>query len=135
MCLSFCSQGGGIPACIAGGIPACLAAGGACSQEVPALWVFALVGACPWGVCLLPGHGSALGGLLQGGACSQGVVETPQKQTATVVDSTHPTGMHSCNLNRFYVQSHDKKGIYSVTAPFFYAYSLLKIDERAYSSQ
>ena len=27
MCLLFCSQGGGIPACIAGGIPACLAAG------------------------------------------------------------------------------------------------------------
>ena len=38
------------------------------------------------------------------GTCSQGVPapggclfgDTPQKQTATVADSTHPTGMHSC---------------------------------------
>ena len=50
-------------------------------------------GACSRGGCLLLG-GSA------GGACSGGgAVETPlppKKQTATVVDSTHPTGMHFC---------------------------------------
>ena len=38
------------------------------------------------------------GGLLPGGACSWGVPvwRHPQKQAATVADSTHPTGMHSC---------------------------------------
>ena len=58
--------GDAIPACIADGIPAYLAAGG---------------GLLPGG-CLVPGEGGAL--------------ETPPKQTATVADGTHPTGMHSC---------------------------------------
>ena len=53
-----------------------------------------------WGVptprgCLL--WGACSGGVpAPGGACSQGGVETPRKQTATVADGTHPTGMHSC---------------------------------------
>ena len=34
------------------------------------------------------------GCLLQGGACSGGVVETPL--TATAAGGTYPTGMHSC---------------------------------------
>ena len=64
--VSVCPQGG-IPACLAGGIPARLAAG-------------------LWGVCSQGGWG----GLLPGGAW-----RPPGKQTATVADSTHPTGMHS----------------------------------------
>ena len=40
------------------------------------------------------GSACSQGGLLQGGGCSQG--ETPRKQTATIADGTHPTGMHSC---------------------------------------
>ena len=70
--VSHSVHGGGvfaIPACIAGGILACLAAGG----------------------CVLSQHA-----LQRGGACSRGCVETPQKQTATVADGTHPTGMHAC---------------------------------------
>ena len=72
-----CSRGVcAIPACIAGGIPACLAAGG----------------------CLL------LGGVCScRSACSRGVPapgkglgDPPWKQTGTVADGTHPTGMHSC---------------------------------------
>ena len=45
------------------------------------------------GGCLLPGGVPAPrgGAWSRGGAC----LETPQKQTATVADSTHPTGMHS----------------------------------------
>ena len=61
--------------------------------------------------CLLPG-GAGPGGSAAGGVCSQGGVpgpggvvvvsqhalrQTPQ-QTATVVDGTHPTGMHSSLL-------------------------------------
>ena len=63
-----------------GGIPGCLAAGlqgGACSRG----------DSCSWG-CLLWGAWS------WGDACSKGV--PPSKQTATVVDGMHPTGMHSC---------------------------------------
>ena len=67
-----------IPACIAGGIPACPAAGGVCSWGVPA-----------------PG-GSAPGGLPCRGPAPGRGVEAPRKQTATVADGTHPTGMHSC---------------------------------------
>ena len=67
-----------------------------------------------WG-CLVLGGCLVPGVLLQGGAWSQGVawsggvpaprgacsggsapVETPRKQTATVADGAHPTGMHSC---------------------------------------
>ena len=42
------------------------------------------------------------GGLLQGVVCSRGLVsqhelrQTSQEETATAVDGTHPTGMHSC---------------------------------------
>ena len=78
--------GGAIPACIAGGIPACLAAGGS-----------ALGGAaCSRGVCSR--RGLLLGGLLPVGVpAPRGSVEPPpQKQTATVADGTHPTGIHSC---------------------------------------
>ena len=49
-------------------------------------------GVCSWG-CLLRG-GSARGG---------GGEPPPRKQTATVADGTHPTGMHSClNLRILY---------------------------------
>ena len=48
-------------------------------------------GVCSWGGCLL-GGGSAPGGVPAAG----GSVEPPRKQTATVADGTHPTGMHSC---------------------------------------
>ena len=62
---------------------------------------------CSRGVCSGGGGacsqgGLLLRGLLPGGAClggfaPGGVVENPpQKQTATVADGTHPTGMHSC---------------------------------------
>ena len=61
-----------IPTCIAGGIPQCLATGGSA-----------------WGVC---SSGSAPRGV----PALEGVVETPQKQMATVADGMHPTGMHSC---------------------------------------
>ena len=56
----------------------------------------------PGGVCsrggLLPGGVPALGGLLPGGVPAPGgsVEPLPRKQTATVADGTHPTGMHSC---------------------------------------
>ena len=67
-----------IPACIVGGIPACLAAGGC----------------LPRGVC--SGGVSALGGVcFQDGGLE---IPLPRKQTATVADGTHPTGMHSCYL-------------------------------------
>ena len=59
-----------IPACIAGGIPACLAAGLEEGGSVPG-----------GGRCLLGGGR---------------VWIPPRKQTATVADGTHPTGMHSC---------------------------------------
>ena len=95
-----------IPACIASGIPACLAAGSGGSApggSAPGgclLWGMpALGGACSggfllWGQCLLwggllPGGSAALGG---GGGCGY---PPTQKQTATVADGTHPTGMHS----------------------------------------
>ena len=47
--------------------------------------------------------GSAQGGLLRGGACSEGRVSAPRgvclvetPPTATAADGTHPSGMHSC---------------------------------------
>ena len=88
-------EGGAIPACIADGIPACLAAGGAIpaciADDIPAC--LAVGGVCSR-VCLLQGGGAwSWGGLLPGG-CG----DPPRKQTATVVDGTHPTGMHSCFL-------------------------------------
>ena len=81
---------GAIPACIAGGIPACLATG--------LQGVYLVLGGCPlWGrgVC-------SRGCLVQGVVCSRGLVsqhelrQTSQEETATAVDGTHPTGMHSC---------------------------------------
>ena len=52
--------------------------------------VSAPVGSAPGG-CLLQRC------LLWGGACFRGGCgDPPQKQTATVADGTHPTGMHSC---------------------------------------
>ena len=68
-----------IPACIGGGIPACLAAGG-----VPAR-----------GVLLWGG-----GGACSGGSAPEGVWRPLRKQTATVADDTHPTGMHSCFISQ-----------------------------------
>ena len=54
-------------------------------------YVFTRVCDSSQGECLLRG------GLLPGGGCSEGGVEThPRKQMATVADGTHPTGMHSC---------------------------------------
>ena len=65
-----CSRQGAIPACLVVGdaIPACLVAVGVCSRGVPA----------PGGSA--PGDGDS----------------PSRKQTATVADGTHPTGMHSC---------------------------------------
>ena len=94
--------GGAIPACIAGGIPACLAVGGVLSQyalqeggrgSAPRGGVCSK-GACSGRMCLLWGVCSWEGGCLLGGGCG----DPPQKQMATVADSTHPTGMHSCLL-------------------------------------
>ena len=64
-------------------------------------------GACSRGVCSGgPAGGGGLlrgvpapGGSAPGGACSGGRGlwrPSPQKQTATDADGTHPTGMHSC---------------------------------------
>ena len=59
-------------------------------------------GSAPGGVCSrggsAPGGVPALGGLLPGGLPAPGgsVEPLPRKQTATVADGTHPTGMHSC---------------------------------------
>ena len=66
-------------------------AGGACSRGVPAPG-----GTCPRG--LLPGGCSLRGDLLGGGLlCGGGGWRPPpRRQTATGVDVTHPTGMHSC---------------------------------------
>ena len=81
-CLSFCPWGWypsmhcrwypSMPCSRGVCYPSMLAAGGVCSR------------------------GSALGGLLLGGLLPGGVWRPPQKQTATVADGTHPTGMHSC---------------------------------------
>ena len=104
------SRGCAIPAFIAGAIPACLATDlqggllpeGSAPGRVPAPGGGCSEGVCSWG-CLLQGDSAfgrmpASGGCLLGGSASRwGCVETPQKkQTATVADSTHPAGMHSC---------------------------------------
>ena len=81
VCLST-GGGGGIPACLAAGLQ-----GGVLSQHA---------------LQKVSGGGAALGGV-----CSQGVAAPrvcvcvwrpppPRQQTATVADSTHPTGMQSC---------------------------------------
>ena len=99
--VSVCPQwgGGGIPACLVGGIPACLVAGlwggaiPACiAGGIPACLA---TGLQRGGVCLAEGCPLGGGSLLQGGLLLEGV-ETPRKQTATVADVMHPTGMHSC---------------------------------------
>ena len=58
------------------------AGGGACSRG----------GTCSWGVPVPrgvpPPRGPAPKGVCGG--------DSPSQQTATVADSTHPTGMHSC---------------------------------------
>ena len=104
VCQSFCSQGEGLcypsmhcrwypsmPCSRGCAIPACLAAG----------WGGLLRGGLLQGGCLLWWSGrSARGGLLLGGPASGGCGDpTPpsRKQTATVADGTHPTGMHSCS--------------------------------------
>ena len=48
-------------------------------------------GVCSWGGTLSPG-GSAPGGGIP--ACTE--ADPPPGETATAVDGTHPTGMHSC---------------------------------------
>ena len=75
--------GGGIPACNAGDIPTCLAPGGVLFQHALQL------GGLLWGVC-------SWGGLLL-----EGLLPDPPsgKQTATVPDGMHPTGMHSCYIS------------------------------------
>ena len=114
VCLST-GRGGGIPACLATGLgggacsqgDACsggAALGGACSggcllrgcllQGGCLLWEVCSQGGCSWGEVL------ALGGLLLGGSALGGV-ETPRKQTVTVVDGTHPTGIHSCSKTNY----------------------------------
>ena len=70
-----------MPTCIAGGIPACLAAGGACSGAE---------GGLGGGVRGIPAPGRV--------PAQGGLHIPPRKQTATVADGTHPTGMHSCLL-------------------------------------
>ena len=96
VCQSFCSWGGGIPACLAGGIPACLAgfqahtkrrklrglAGGA-SRPTPGG-----VG-CP-GPHLGESPGPHPGGCIP--ACTEA---DPPPPTATTEGGTHPTGMNS----------------------------------------
>ena len=88
MCVCPRGEGwvGGIPACLAVGIPAYLAAGFRGECAIPACLATGLQGG---GVC----SGDCSGGALRG--------ETPPKQTATVADGTHPTGMHSCFFDRF----------------------------------
>ena len=41
-------------------------------------------------------QGGLLGGACSGGSAPGGCGDPLLKQTATVVDGTHPTGMHSC---------------------------------------
>ena len=53
-------------------------------------------GVCLAGGCLLGGGVPALGGCLLQGGLLLGGVDTPRKQTDTVADVMHPTGMHSC---------------------------------------
>ena len=62
-----------------GGIPACLAARWVLSQHA-----------------LQQGGACSRGSAPRGPAAGDGGVENPRKQTATVEDGTHPTGMHSC---------------------------------------
>ena len=76
---------GAIPASIAGGIPACLAAGGSALGGGGTCSVGWWVGCLLWGGLL---WGEVVPGL--------GAWRPPRKQTATVADGTHPTGMHSC---------------------------------------
>ena len=80
-CLWFCSRGGcAIPACLAAGLRG---AGGACCRG----------GACSWEGVPASGRGC----LLPGGACSGKCEDPPPpKQTASVADGTHLTGMHPC---------------------------------------
>ena len=73
--------------------------------------MFLPVSVCPRGGCYpsMPCNRSPGGACLLGGVCSQGVPALgggvcsggwrpppPRKQTATVADGTHPTGMYSC---------------------------------------
>ena len=56
-------------------------------------------GGCQGGGCQgVPGGALSGGGacLLGGGVPARGEGVETRKQTATVADSTHPTGMHSC---------------------------------------
>ena len=64
----------------------CLVPGGACSRGVPP----------SEGVCSRRGVGRCL---LQGGVCGDPL----RKQTATVTDGTHSTGMQSCLLFEFLI--------------------------------
>ena len=109
-CLSvilFTGGGCAIPACIAGGIPACFVAGG---YAIPA---------CLAARECYPSMPCSRGGLPLGGACSRGVPaprgvcywgsacsreglwRPHRKQTATVADGMHPTGMHSWSNNGY----------------------------------
>ena len=107
-CQSLCSQGGCYPSMHCRWYPSMPCSRGVCSGgSAPG------GGPAPRGCllqrCLLLGGACSRGGLLLGGACSRGVpgsrgcllrgglCRPPQKQTATVADGTHPTGMHSCH--------------------------------------
>ena len=46
--------------------------------------------------CLGPDPGGGWGSGWGGGVSQHALRQTPQQQTATAADGTHPTGMHSC---------------------------------------
>ena len=90
--LGMCAWSGGS----AGGGVGCLVWGCAWSGGVPGLGGSAVgVGCLVQGeVCLVQRICS--GGLLPGVVSQHALRQTPLGETATAVDSTHPTGMHSC---------------------------------------
>ena len=105
--VSVCPQGGWYPSVSCRwyrSMPCSRSPGGVCYPSFHCRWHPSMHcnrspgGVLVWGG-LLPGEGSApVGGVCcWGGSAAKGVgVETPRKQTATVADGTHPTGMHSC---------------------------------------
>ena len=106
VCQEFCSQGGGIPVCLAGGIPACLA--GLQGVGIPAC--LASFQAHTQGEVEGSGRGVSRptpsgvswptpGGFSRptscGGVYQHALRQTPSP-TATAAGGTQATGMHSC---------------------------------------
>ena len=90
-CLSFCSQGDAIPACIAGGIPACLAAGGVLSQHaLQVVSQHALQQVL--GGCLVWGWPSGLVAFWYGLLGAEGYNRRPPHQKAITEDHFQPEG-------------------------------------------